>query len=450
MKNPFSRRQNSLEPESLELKAAERAAAPLEAEIQSELGQKPARRDPYAILRLPDFRRYWLGGIFAAAGAQMLMVAAGWEVYERTGQPFSLGLLGLMAAMPVIFLALPAGGLADRFERKKIVLIGEIAAVVCSLGLFIASAFEVSLVWFYGLILLLGICGAFIGPASQALVVGLVPDDKIADATKWSSIRWQIAATMGPVLGGFLIAHWFTASPIYFLDAVARLVFCAFLWPIRPRIQQKSKEAMSWKSLMAGVQFVRSKPLILSTISLDMIAVLFGGATALLPIYAKDILQTGPAGLGPLRAAPALGAMTMGFFLTQMPPMQRAGKSLLWAVAGFGFATIIFGISKIFWVSLVALFALGALDNISVVVRHTLLQVLTPDEMRGRVSAVNSVFIGTSNEIGELESGLAAQWLGPIWAVAGGGLATILLVGAVARGWPQIAKLKSLENAGRE
>jgi MFS family permease len=445
----------------------ERAVAPVETEVEHELGQNvPPRHDPYAVLRLPDFRRYLIGGTFAAAGSQMTNVAAGWELYDRTHQPFSLGLLGLMAALPVIFLALPAGTLADRVDRKRIVLVADAFSVLCLLMLAAVSWTQAPLWMFYGLVLLNAICGAFLGPANQALLIGLIPTGRVADGLKWGSIRWQLAATLGPVLGGFLIARWGHPAPIYALDSLGRLLFCACIFPVRPRPQEISKEAMNWQSVAAGWHFVKSQPLILSTITLDMVAVLFGGATALMPVYAKSILNVGPEGLGPLRAAPAVGAIVMAIFLTQWPPMRRAGVTLLWAVSVFGAATIVFGLASqitglfalepeakrhiAYMLSLAALFTLGAADNVSVVVRHTLLQVLTPDSMRGRVSAVNSVFIGTSNEIGELESGTAAQFLGPVIAVAGGGVLTIVTVLVVAAIWPAVRQLRTLEKAAEE
>ncbi len=434
-----------MNPESQE--TPEREAAPLQDEIDHETGAENRKIDRFAVLKIPDYRRYLIGGVFAAAGSQMTNVAAGWELYERTHNPFSLGLLGLMGALPVIFLALPAGTLADRKDRRRIALTAEMGAVVCLLLLALISWQKLPLPLFYALILCNAVCGAFLGPALGALITNVVPENQIPAAIKFGSIRWQLAATLGPVAGGFLIHYFGRAAPIYALDSLGRLVFCAFLWPIRPRQQQISTEKLDWSSVAAGWHFVRSNPLILSTITLDMVAVLFGGATALLPVYAKDILAVGPQGLGPLRAAPALGAIVMGVTLTLLPPFKRAGWTLILAVAGFGAATIVFGLSKNYALSLGALFTLGAFDNISVVIRHTLLQILTPDAMRGRVNAVNSVFIGTSNEIGELESGSAAALWGPIPAVALGGAVTILVVGLVGALWPQVRRLGGLESA---
>ena len=429
-----------------EFEPIERAAAPLPTEIEHQLeAQVEPVYSKYAVLQVPDFRRYLLGGALAAAGSQMTGLAAGWELYRRTGAPASLAILGLMSALPVIFLSLPAGTLADRRSRRKIALVAQVGAATCLLLLSIVSYLQLPLPFFYGLILLNSICGAFLGPALGALVTNVVPLKLVPEATKWSSIRWQLASTVGPVAGGFLVYHFGREAPIYALDAFGRASFCFFLWQMRPRQSPRSQEKLGWQSVVAGWKFVRHQPLILSTITLDMVAVLFGGATALLPVYAKDILGVGAAGLGPLRAAPAVGAIAMALFLTVRPPMKRAGVALLWAVAAFGAATIVFGFSRNYALSLGALAALGAADNVSVVVRSTLVQLLTPDEMRGRVNAVNSVFIGTSNEIGEVESGLAAQFLTPLIAVAGGGFITILIALFVAAAWPQVRGLGRLE-----
>ena len=434
-----------------EFEPPERAAASLQTEVEHQIGAEPdVETEPiyskYAVLQVPDYRRYLLGGALAAAGSQMTGVAAAWELYTRTGKPYSLAILGLMSALPVIFLALPAGTLADRRDRRRIALFAELGAATCLFLLALVSYLKLPVAFFYGLILLNSICGAFLGPSLGALVTNVVPLKLIPEATKWSSIRWQLASTVGPVTGGFLIHYFDSQYEIYIIDALGRLAFCIFLAQMRPLSQTISKEKLGWESVVAGWQFVRAQPLIISTITLDMVAVLFGGATALLPIYAKDVLHVGAQGLGPLRAAPAVGAIVMAIFLTIRPPMQRSGVALLWAVAVFGAATIVFGFSHNYALSLGALAILGAADNVSVVVRSTLVQLLTPDSMRGRVNAVNSVFIGTSNEIGEVESGLAAQFLTPLIAVVGGGFITILIVVGVAGLWPQIRGIGRLED----
>ena len=425
----------------------ERLAAPLKSEIEHQLGEDDQTvYSRYAVLKLPDFQRYLWGGAFASAGSQMTNVAAGWELYTRTGAAYSLALLGLMSALPVIFLALPAGTLADRRDRRRIALFAEMGAALCLALLALVSFLKLPVALFYGLILVNGICSAFMGPALGALATNIVPLKLIPEATKWSSIRGQLASTIGPVAGGFLIHYFGRQAEIYAMDSVGRLIFCVFLAQMRPRQQGRSKEQLGWQSVVAGWNFVRTQPLILSTITLDMVAVLFGGATALLPIYAKDILHVGADGFGQLRAAPAVGAIVMALFLTIRPPMNHAGRALLLAVAAFGAATVVFGLSRNFWLSLGALAALGAADNVSVVVRSTLVQLLTPDAMRGRVNAVNSVFISTSNEIGEVESGLAAQFLTPVIAAAGGGFVTILIAVGVAIVWPQVRRLGRLED----
>jgi hypothetical protein len=261
----------------------------------------------------------------------------------------------------------------------------------------------------------------------------------------WKSVGFQLAASLGPLAGGVLLAAW-TPAGVYLIDAASSVVLIVCLFAVKPAPQKRAVEPTSWASVAEGIRFLRRQPVILSTMTLDMVAVMFGGVTALLPIYATDILNVGPTGFGWLRAMPSLGAIAMGLMLATLPPFRWAGRTLFWAVSVFGAATIVFGLSRSFPLSLAALFTLGAADNISVVIRATVLQLLTPDSMRGRVSAVSVIFIGTSNEIGELESGLAAQWLGTVTAVVAGGVMTLATVVGVAAIWPQLAKLGSLEH----
>lgn len=403
--------------------------------------------DPLAALRYRDFRLYAVGSFLSALGAQMQAVAVGWELYERTHSALALGLMGLAAFLPALLLALPAGHLADRFNRKTLVIIGLAAAVACSLGLAAVSHWHGPILLTYAFLSLGAAAGAFQGPASSAIQPQLVPAEVFANAAIWNSSRWQFASVAGPALGGVLIATQKSATPVYVLDAMCGALFLVLMTRLRVPPREGTSERMDWQNLLAGLRFVKGEKIVLATITLDMFAVLLGGATALLPVFAKDILHVGPTGLGWLRAAPAAGAVCMALGLALLPPLKRAGKTLLWAVAGFGAATIVFGVSRNFYLSLAMLFLTGALDNISVVIRHTLVQLLTPDAMRGRVSAVNSVFIGTSNELGALESGVAAWALGPIWAVALGGVGTIAVVAFVARAWPQVRRLGSLQNA---
>ena len=404
------------------------------------------RPDPIVSLRQPNYAIYLAGSFLSNTGNQMRTVAVGWEVYERTSEPWHLGMIGLVLALPVLFLALPAGMAADRFPRKSIIMIAQVGLAASGLGLAWASYEKAPLVWIYLALLGTGIFRALGWPASQAIVAGLVPAKIFANAATWRSVNFQLAGTLGPLVAGFLLAVVDHVAMVYLIDAASSLVLFGCLAIIRPQAHQRHAEPRSWRSFSDGVRFVRRQPIILSAITLDMVAVLFGGATALLPVYAKDVLHVGEAGFGWLRAMPSIGAILMSLLLAMRPPIARGGPALLWSVSAFGVATIVFGLSESFPLSLIALFALGAADNISVVIRSTVVQLLTPDSMRGRVAAVNTIFIGTSNEIGEFESGLAAQFLGPVVAVAGGGVMTIFTVFAVAAVWPQITRLGSLED----
>jgi len=281
-------------------------------------------------------------------------------------------------------------------------------------------------------------------PAPAALLPQLVPIEQFATAVTWSSTAWQLSSVVGPALGGALIAYAHRAGPVYVVDAVLMSVFIGMLLRIEGRQAPPAPRERSARNLLAGLGFVWRDKVMLGAITLDLFAVLFGGATALLPLYAKDILHVGPAGFGWLRGAPAIGAVTMAFTLTHRRPLQNAGRTLLWAVAGFGVATIVFGFSRSYPLSLSMMIVAGGLDMISVVIRHSLVQVRTPDHMRGRVSAINGVFIDTSNELGAFESGATAQLFGPVASVAGGGAATLLVVAVIARIWPALSRLGTL------
>jgi MFS family permease len=410
------------------------------------------KHNPYAVLKLRDFRLWAIGGFIAAIGAQMRAVAVGWELYERTGEPLALGFVGLAEFLPPFLLALPAGHLADKFNRQKLVLLSTILWFLSSVGLAILSL-QTGAVWmFYACLALGGLAHALGDPPRNALLPQLVPPEMLTNAIAWNTSRWQTAAMLGPALGGFAVAATKTAWPVYVFDAIATVLFFVFVALLRPRARDMSTQIheSALESLKAGIRFVRNSKLILASITLDMFAVLFGGATALLPVFARDILGVGPTELGWMRAAPAVGALVMAVSLAHMPPLKKAGKTLLWSVAGFGLATVVFGLSKNLWLSLAMLFVLGALDNISVVVRHTLVQVLTPDSMRGRVAAVNGVFIGASNELGAFESGVAASILGPIRAVVFGGIATVLVVLGVMKIWPEVARLEEMDKLSNE
>ena len=387
-------------------------------------------------------------------GWQMLQVALGWELYERTHSALALGLVGLVTAIPVVLLALPAGHLADRMDRRKIVIGAQVVFILMSLSLAIVSSTKGPIYLMFGILLVRGVSQAYNNPARSALLPRLVPATVFANAVTWSSSGFQTAAVIGPAIGGLVIAIQQSATGAYVIDAVLTTAYLVMLIAIRADAgiasdstsanALKPREPMTFRSLVAGMRFVMDTRVILAALTLDLFAVLFGGATALLPIFAKDILHVGPEGLGWLRAAPSIGALAVMMTIAHRPPMQRTGWTLILAVAGFGIATIVFGLSRSFGLSMAMLFLLGGLDGISMIIRGTLVQLWTPDEMRGRVSAVNSVFIDMSNELGGFESGALAAAVGPVVAVVGGGIGTIVVVAAVALAWPELRRLREL------
>src|SRR6476619_5298365 len=437
----------------------------------------PGKHDPYAAFRHSGFCFYTSGNLISVVGRLMFIVAVEWEMYGRTHSATALGLVGLVIALPVVLLSLPAGHIADRFPRKRIVLVSQALSAVCSLALAfvsfnhlaipdwavlragnrflysIASVFErhtyfhfddLSIPLIY-LILLVSATGRTFGWAARSSYFPqLVPRDEFANAVTWNSSVFQIGSVVGPALGGMLIVR--AGFPfIYALDSACAFSFFLLVLPIRSSDRGSSSERNAWRSLMEGLRFIRNKQVVLATITLDMFAVFLGGATALLPIFADQILHCGPMGLGWMRAAPGIGAFIMALVIAYLPPMRKAGKTLLWCVTGFGLATIIFGLSRSLWLSLAMLFLTGVFDSVSVVIRHTLLQLVTPDQMRGRISAVNNIFIGTSNELGALESGLTAALFGPVISVAAGGIGTILVVLGVSWIWPETRKIGALD-----
>ncbi len=408
------------------------------------------RHDPYAALRHPYFRMLLAGRFLTSFGNEMLSFGISWELWLRTHSAFALGMVGLVQVVPVILLSLPAGHVADQYNRKRIVIITELFLALCVFGLAWLSYTKGSLYLIYTFLLGIGIARAFNDPASSTLLPETIPPELYPNATTWSISTWQVASIAGPALAGIAIGFFNSVTFIYVFDALAAITFCVLLTMIKGRKLALAQKSATWSSLTEGFRFMRDTKVILAAITLDMFAVLFGGAVALLPIYATDILKVGAQGLGIMRAAPSIGALLMAFALAHLPPMKNAGRTLLLTVTGFGVATIIFGMSTSFLLSVFMLAALGAFDNISVVIRGTLLLTQTPDEMRGRISSVNSIFIGISNELGSFESGLAAALFGPILAVVGGGIGTILVVLAVMRIWPQVGKLKTLEVPKRE
>jgi len=368
----------------------------------------------------------------------MLTVAVGWELYERTHSALALGLVGLTQMLPMVLFTLPAGHVADNHDRKWIIVLMNLVVACASLGLTFISALGADVFWIYFCLFAAGTARTFLWPASAAFLPHLVSRQDFSRAVTWSSSSFQLSSVVGPAAGGALIALTHHAAPVYAFNTAAALICLTLISFVRRRHTVAVKEKMTARSLVVGFKFVFASPIILGTITLDLFAVLLGGATALLPVYAKDILKAGPTGLGFLQAGLPTGSLLCALILAHRPPLQKAGRAMLLAVAGFGLATIAFGFSRWFWFSFLMLFVCGAVDNISVVVRHTLVQLLTPDEKRGRVSAVNSLFIGTSNELGGFESGLVAYLLGPVFSVVSGGIGTILVVLAVATIWPEI------------
>jgi MFS family permease len=405
--------------------------------------------DPYRALRYRDFRLLMTGSFIASFGQQMVTVALGWELYDRTGSALVLGGIGLAQIIPVIFLSLPAGHIVDRHSRKHVMLISQATLALVALALAAISATQAPLFLVYGCLVVMGGAQAFNNPANSALVAQVIPADTFESAITWRSSIGQVSMVLGPAVGGLLIGVFHGATWVYALYAAAALSFVALLARIRVRpTATRAVRSRTWRSIVDGLKFLWSTQVLLAAITLDLFAVLLGGAVTLLPIFARDILHVGPFGFGWLRAASSVGAICMALTLAHRPAFTHAGRTLLLAVVGFGVATIVFGLSRWFALSLAMLFLLGALDNVSVIIRSTLLLVRTPDEMRGRVGAVNALFIGTSNQLGGFESGVTAQLFGPVVSVVAGGIGTLIIVLLVALFWPDMRNLRALrENA---
>lgn len=434
------------------MSASDKTSLPEGSQAEPLLEVDSTHHDPYRALRSPNFLFYIIGSFIFLLGQDMMTVAIGWELYERTNSPLALGLVGLVLIIPVFCFSLPAGHIADHFQRKRVLLISLIVASIAVSGLAILSYSNGPILLMYACLLVVGSAGAFAAPASGALLTQLIDERMFESAVTWQSSSGQLAAVVGPASGGFAIALFHHAAPVYVFYAASSLIFILLLLIIRERPyvvvraegENATAQGRTWRSFVEGWGFVRKNQIITAAITLDMVAVLLGGATMLLPVFTRDVLLLGPTELGWLRAAPSLGAICMALLIAHRPPFRRAGLTLLLAVIGFGLATIVFGLSRSFWLSLLALFFIGAFDNISVVIRSTLLLIRTPDRMRGRVSAVNALFIGASNELGSFESGLAAQFLGPTLAVVGGGVGTILVVIIVAIVFPALRLLTTL------
>jgi MFS family permease len=390
-------------------------------------------------------RRFALGRGAAVLGMQIVSVAVGWYLYDRTGDPWKLGLVGLVEVVPVILLLIPAGLVSDRFPRRDVSIVATLVAVFAVIGLAAATALTAPLWLIYAWLTLLGVSRAFGQPASGSYVPELMTPEERPRLNALIAASYEAAAILGPATAGLLIAATRGAAVPLALAALGQVGFVIALLTLPRRAPHVDPDAVhSPRELLAGVRFIRSTPVFLAAITLDLLAVLLAGSIALLPVYAKDILHVGPAGLGWLRTAPSLGALLMSLAATRMKPWRRPGRVLLLAVAGFGFATVGFGLSRSFWLSIAFLFLVSLFDMISVIVRMTLEQNLTPDGLRGRVSAINYVFVGLSNELGAFESGAVAALIGPVATVVGGGIAGVVAVLAVAWAWPQLAAIGPL------
>jgi len=396
-----------------------------------------------AALRQPSFLLFQTARSSMVLAMEMQSVAVGWQVYEITRRPLDLGLVGLVQFLPGILLFLVSGHVADRHDRRKLIILCYIAYAL-SFGLLLLTTLVAtgSVSFIFAVLTLLGVVRAFNAPVSRALLPQLVPEEDFANAVAWASTFFQGASILGPAVGGVVYAAFRGPRAVYALAMGLTVVALACAAKIKTQTRPRARVPVHWKNVLAGFHYIWREKVVLGSISLDLFAVFLGGAVALLPVYAKEILHTGPWGLGLLRTAPGVGAAAMALFLAHRPLRQKAGLAMLWCVAGFGIFTILFGLSRSLVLSLVALFFVGATDMVSVIVRAILIQVATPDEMRGRVNAVDMVFIGASNEFGEFESGLTAQWFGTVPAVVLGGIGTLVVTAIWAWRFPELRKVE--------
>ncbi len=402
----------------------------------------------------PDFVLFQIARFLIVAAVEMQAVAVGWQVYDITKRALDLGLVGLAQFLPGILLFLVSGHASDRFDRRKVLGACYAGYALCSgLLLMLAQRGAHSVQPIYAVLILLGVVRSFNGTASRSILPQLVPEEHFANAVAWNATTFQTATILGPSLGGILYALFRGPSAVYAAAMVTALGALASTFRIKTRPQARRREPMTAKTILAGLHFIWREKLVLGAISLDLFAVLLGGAVALLPVYAREILHTGPWGLGLLRTAPGVGAAVMAMALAHRPLRGRSGPTLLWSVAGFGICTIIFGVSRSLVLSLISLILLGASDMVSVIIRATLVQLRTPDEMRGRVTAVDMVFIGASNELGQFESGLTAQWFGTVPAVLLGGVGTLVVIALWAWRFPELrraGKLSAMKSVAEE
>jgi MFS family permease len=400
--------------------------------------------DSLAAFRHPGVLRFAAGRLFSAMATTSVSVAVGWQLYEKTGSAWALGLTGLVEVVPVLGLALVAGAAADRYPRRSVAIASHLLLAAASVALFALARLDGPAALYYPVLFLVGTGMAFRAPSVGAMLPNLVPAEDFANANAWFSSTYGLASMAGPAVAGLLIGLVSSAWLAFAFSAVAHLVFVGVLASLPARPAALQGKAAGLGDLLAGWRFVVRTRVFLAAITLDLFGVLLGGATALLPIYARDVLHVGPVGLGWLRAAPAVGALLTALAQTRLGPWRRPGAVLLATVAGFGLATVGFGLSTSAPLSFGLLVLTGVFDNLSVVIRATLEQSLTPDVMRGRVSAIHHVFIGMSNELGSFESGATAALFGPVASVVGGGLGTLLVVGVVALAFAELARLPPL------
>jgi MFS family permease len=400
-----------------------------------------------------DFRLYQTARLCVILGAEAQSVAVAWQVYQITHSALDLGYTGLALFLPGLFFMLAAGHVADLYDRRKIILTCYAVQFVCTAALLWFALHGIQRIWpIYAVLVGIGLGRAFSGPASSAMVPSLVPKEHFVNAITWGATVYQLANMVGPAVGGLLftlplagvLAHWNGAAIVYSFTLLMLATFLVLIAAIRTRVERSEKKAFNLHTMLAGMRYVWATKLLLGSISLDLFAVLLGGAVALLPIYATDILHAGPRGLGLLRAMPSVGALAVSLTMVWRPIKRRAGAVMLCCVGVFGAATVVFGLSRTMWVSLLALVLVGASDMVSVVIRGSVLQLATPPEMRGRVSAVNWLFIGASNEFGEFESGVTAQWWGAVRAVVIGGIGSLLVTGAAALLFPALRRADKL------
>lgn len=398
----------------------------------------------FAAFRHGAFLRYWLSRFFGTFAAQIVSVSVGWQIYDLTRNPLDLGYVGLVQFAPALLLVLVTGAVADRFGRRLVMGLSMALEAACAAALLAFTVHGLaSPLPIFGTLLVFGVARAFFGPASASLVANLVPAEDFANAVAWNSSAWQTATIVGPVAGGLL--YGLGADWAYGTATVLMLVAAALVFSIpRPR-QAVTNEPATLESMLAGFRYIWKEKIVLGAVSLDLFAVLLSGAVALLPVYARDILQLGPWGLGMLRAAPGIGAIAVAVWLAGHPLRDHAGLILLVFVALFGIVTVVFGLSTITWLSIVALGLLGATDMVSVYIRETLIQLWTPDQVRGRVNAVNMVFVGASNELGEFRAGTMAHFIGVVPAVVLGGVGAVAVAGIWAVAFPALRRVRRLD-----